>query len=418
MTNNIQNMKKHTCPTCAGQLRINTELQIYECPFCGVTYDYEYFREDDVLERAERSMKAGEYKSAAEAYDFMLVKEPHNFVALRGKVMIAANAKSMQEFRDPNRLRTLNFTKIDQEIDKAIVASESKGRDYFTKLRELVAAGKEYKEVIMSITKSRNQRKLQVKKIQQFKNAQTNSYVDVGDKKTEVSVHPKDMMVAAIVIYIVWCILVGIMALSLTSGNSTTKATATKNKNARDYNFNYAPPKYDDTLPGYLYQNYELTSDQQIELNSASQEVDRFTADAWGSIVHEVTDDDTSTKKSSKKSSKSSKDDNATTKKKENKSGLWGFLIALIVLPGLGVAGYCIYLKKKLDDIYKIENTIRVYRDQASTTADQILGHEADAVSVRKKISLLYNELTKLDPAPDIQNMAIERGPGLSRRWQ
>ena len=167
-----------------------------------------------------------------------------------------------------------------------------------------------------------------------------------------------------------------------------------------------------------MYQNYELTSDQQIELNSASQEVDRFTADAWGSIVHEVTDDDTSTKKSSKKSSKSSKDDNATTKKKENKSGLWGFLIALIVLPGLGVAGYCIYLKKKLDDIYKIENTIRVYRDQASTTADQILGHEADAVSVRKKISLLYNELTKLDPAPDIQNMAIERGPGLSRRWQ
>lgn len=408
MTNNIQNMKKHTCPTCAGQLLVNTVLQIYECPFCGVTYDYEYFREDDVLERAERSLKAGEYNSAAEAYDFMLAKEPHNFVALRGKVMISANAKSMQEFRDPNRLRTLNFSKIDNEIDQAIVASESKGRDYFSKLKELVAAGKEYKEVIMDITRSRNQRKLQVKKIQQFSRAQTNSYVDLGDKETEVAVHPKDMMVAAIVIYIVWCILVGIMAISLTSGDTTTYNTTKKNNiNVYGYTYSKNGNNYD---VAYLYP--DLTSDQKKELNSAS----RNYADEWGAIVQEVTDDNTSTKKSSKKSSKEKEED--TTKKKESKSGLWGLLVALFVLPGIGCAGYCIYLKKKINDIDKIENTIRVYRDQASATSEEILGHESDAVSVRKKISLLYKELTELDPAPDIQNMPIERGPGISRRWQ
>ena len=410
-------MKKHTCPTCAGQLRINTELQIYECPFCGVTYDYEYFREDDVLERAERSMKAGEYNSAAEAYDFMLAKEPHNFIALRGKVMIAANAKSMQEFRDPNRLRTLNFSKMDQEIDKAIFASESKGRDYFSKLKELVDAGKKYKDVITSITKSRNQRKLEVKKIQQFKRAQTYSYVDVGDKKTEVSVHPKDMMVAAIVIYIVWCILVGIMAISLTSGDTTKVETTKKSGFTYDYRYD-AVTNYkiqnDPYVYNYLYQ--DLNSDQKKELNSASQEVSRNYEELWGPIVQDATDDNTSTKKSSKKSSKDKEEE--TTKKKENKAGLWGLLIALIVLPGLGVAGYCFYLKRKLNEIDKIENTIRVYRERASEAADQILDHESDAVSVRKKISLLYKELTELDPAPDIQNMAIERGPGISRRWQ
>ncbi|MBR5040267.1 MAG: hypothetical protein IKX68_04040 [Clostridiales bacterium] len=410
-------MKKHTCPTCAGQLRINTELQIYECPFCGVTYDYEYFREDDVLERAERSMKAGEYNSAAEAYDFMLAKEPHNFIALRGKVMIAANAKSMQEFRDPNRLRTLNFSKMDQEIDQAIFASESKGRDYFSKLKELVAAGKEYREVIMSITKSRNQRKLEVKKIQQFKRAQTNSYVDIGDKKTEVSVHPKDMMVAAIVIYIVWCILVGIMAISLTSGDTTKVETTKKSGYSFDYRYVVGingDGTNDPYVYNYLYQDF--TSDQKKELNSASQEVNRNYEEIWGEIVQEATDDNTSTKKSSKKSSKEKEED--TTKKKESKSGLWGLLIALIVLPGIGCAGYCFYLKRKLNEIDKIENTIRVYRERASEAADQILDHESDAVSVRKKISLLYKELTELDPAPDIQNMPIERGPGISRRWQ
>ena len=382
MTNNIQNMKKHTCPTCAGQLRINTELQIYECPFCGVTYDYEYFREDDVLERAERSMKAGEYNSAAEAYDFMLAKEPHNFIALRGKVMIAANAKSMQEFRDPNRLRTLNFSKMDQEIDQAIFASESKGRDYFSKLKELVAAGKEYREVIMSITKSRNQRKLEVKKIQQFKRAQTYSYVDVGDKKTEVSVHPKDMMVAAIVIYIVWCILVGIMAISLTSGDTTKVETTKKSGYSFDYRNNIVIINGDITNDPYGY---------------------KYSPYVWDHI-----EDD------SKKSSKNEK----SSKKTDTKKDAAGLIIALIVLPGLGVAGYCFYLKRKLNEIDKIENTIRVYRERASEAADQILDHESDAVSVRKKISLLYKELTELDPAPDIQNMAIERGPGISRRWQ
>ena len=394
MAENIQNMKKHTCPTCAAPLRINTELQMYECPFCGVTYDYEYFREDDVLERAERALRAGEYNSAAEAYDFMLAKEPHNFVALRGKIMVSANAKSMQEFRDPNRLRTLNFSKIDNEIDQAVFASESKGREYFSKLKELIAAGKEYKEVIMNITKTRNQRKLQGKKIQMYNRAKTNSYVDVGDKKTEVSVHPKDLMAATIAIYIVWCVLVAIMAFSIT-GNSTTTATSEKNKNRYDVqnNYNYA-------VNGILYP--DLTSDQKKEINSASKEVSRNYVDVWGNIVQDATDDNTSTKKSTKKSGKDKED---TTKKKNDKSAAVAIIVVLIVLPGIACAGYCIYLKKKLDEIDKIENTIKVYEEQASEMADQVLTHESEAVSIRKKISLLYKELTELDLA-------------IARRWQ
>ena len=328
MAENIQNMKKHTCPTCAAPLRINTELQMYECPFCGVTYDYEYFREDDVLERAERALRAGEYNSAAEAYDFMLAKEPHNFVALRGKIMVSANAKSMQEFRDPNRLRTLNFSKIDNEIDQAVFASESKGREYFSKLKELIAAGKEYKEVIMNITKTRNQRKLQGKKIQMYNRAKTNSYVDVGDKKTEVSVHPKDLMGATIAIYIVWCVLVAIMAFSIT-GNSTTTATSEKNKNRYDVqnNYNYA-------VNGILYP--DLTSDQKKEINSASKEVSRNYVDVWGNIVQDATNDNTSTKKSTKKSGKDKED---TTKKKNDKSAAVAIIVVLIVLPGIACAG-------------------------------------------------------------------------------
>ena len=49
----------HICPTCAGQLKIDEERKLYLCPFCGVTFDYEYFREDDVLDRGATNLSTG-----------------------------------------------------------------------------------------------------------------------------------------------------------------------------------------------------------------------------------------------------------------------------------------------------------------------------------------------------------------------
>ncbi len=43
-------IKGHICPSCAGALSIDIDKQMYICPFCGVTFDYEYFNEDNVLD--------------------------------------------------------------------------------------------------------------------------------------------------------------------------------------------------------------------------------------------------------------------------------------------------------------------------------------------------------------------------------
>ncbi len=402
-------MKKHTCPACAAPLRINTKLQMYECPFCGVTYDYEYFREDDVLDRAERALRAGEYNSAAEAYDFMLTKEPHNFVALRGKIMVSAKAKSMHEFRDPNRLRSLNYSKINTEIDQAIFASENKSRDYFSKLKELVAAGKEYKDVIMNITKRREQRKLQGKKIQYYTRAKTQNYVDIGDKNTEVSVHPKDLISAAIVMYIIWCLLVVIMSLSIFSV-STTSTTTT----------NYYYVRHGNNID-VMIMAPSLNSDQMQALdpeyiNSAREEIIDDSGLDEEIIVYR--DPETKAKKEAEKKAKEEEEERAEKKKAQDRAGRIAIVAFLIVVPGIACAIYCMYMKKKLKQINKIEHTINVYSEQASEISDQILTHESEAVSIRRKISLLYKELTEIDPVPDMQNMPIEKRPGIARRWQ
>ena len=108
----VSNIKKHTCPTCAGQLIINQERQMYECPFCGVTFDYEYFREDDVLSRADRFLKSSQWDAAVDAFDFMLAKDPHNFIVLRGKILAVSHMHSLAEMANLQYQEKVNILHV------------------------------------------------------------------------------------------------------------------------------------------------------------------------------------------------------------------------------------------------------------------------------------------------------------------
>ena len=139
-------MKKHTCPTCAGQLIINQERQMYECPFCGVTFDYEYFREDDVLARADRFLKRGEWGAAADAFDFMLAKEPHNFVALRGKILAVSRMHTLADMANLKYQEKVNLLRVMPFIENAIENSEGEKKAYFEKVKKLYESAEEYKK--------------------------------------------------------------------------------------------------------------------------------------------------------------------------------------------------------------------------------------------------------------------------------
>ena len=78
-------IKKHQCPSCGGSLRIDSDKQMYHCAFCGSAYDYEYFREDRIHEAGETYLSRGEFMATADAYEFMLKKDPHDFLALDRK---------------------------------------------------------------------------------------------------------------------------------------------------------------------------------------------------------------------------------------------------------------------------------------------------------------------------------------------
>ena len=166
MAESVSNIKTHSCPSCGGQLRVNLNRQMYECPFCGATYDYEYFREDDVLSRASQFLRNGEWVAATDAYDFLLTKEPHNYDALLGKILAAAHMKRQEDMAKIEFFRSMDYVKVKDCTSQALRDTDSTHKEYFEKVQELFACGEEYATRKDNIEKSKQRCRLENNKLE------------------------------------------------------------------------------------------------------------------------------------------------------------------------------------------------------------------------------------------------------------
>ena len=113
-------IKSHTCTKCGGALTVHNDRQQYECPYCSVFYDYEYFRSQDILDQAASSLKVLQFDSAKEKYDFLLQKEPHNFIALQGKILSESKINRPSELLKIARVAQISPETISDAAGKAL----------------------------------------------------------------------------------------------------------------------------------------------------------------------------------------------------------------------------------------------------------------------------------------------------------
>ena len=137
-------LKSNLCPTCGGLLSIDLDRQMYVCPFCGVSFDYEYFREDNVKEVASKAIGRSEFGSAKDAYDFMLAKDPHDFEALRGLFLCANKWKTMHPMLKDS---DVHVSVDEPTLLKAIDNSLPEHKDYFEKVREALKELYHYRDL-------------------------------------------------------------------------------------------------------------------------------------------------------------------------------------------------------------------------------------------------------------------------------
>lgn len=136
-------VKSHVCDMCGGPLDIDLDRQLYVCSFCGVTHDYEYFREDDVRVKARTALSAGEFGAAKDAFEFILSKVPHDFEALCGLILCRNKKKTMSS------IMTGNGVHFSEKLEELVFAKDNclpEHKDYFEKISEAARLFGQYKE--------------------------------------------------------------------------------------------------------------------------------------------------------------------------------------------------------------------------------------------------------------------------------
>ena len=147
----MEKTKAHGCPSCGGLLKVNEDRRMYECTFCGMTFDYEYFREDDVLSRGRTMLKRGEFFAADEAFEFMLDKDPHNYEALTGSILAAGRISSVGELGKTDKYLSFAYDHLDERIDRAIRDADPRYKDQFVSMKGLFASGREYRQAVTEL---------------------------------------------------------------------------------------------------------------------------------------------------------------------------------------------------------------------------------------------------------------------------
>ncbi|MBR3142619.1 MAG: hypothetical protein IKF09_05620 [Clostridiales bacterium] len=137
-------LKSNLCPTCGGLLDIDLDKQMYICPFCGVSFDYEYFREDNVKEVASKAVRRSEFGSAKDAFDFMLSKDPHDFEALRGLFLCKNKWTDMDQMHHDSEVQV---SADEPTLLNAIEKCRPEYKAYFEKVREALKELRHYRDL-------------------------------------------------------------------------------------------------------------------------------------------------------------------------------------------------------------------------------------------------------------------------------
>lgn len=134
----------HLCSSCGGGLVIDDVAKIYKCPYCGVTYDYDFWGDDDAFSRGMTALRRGEFGTARDAFDIVLAKDPKHFLALRGRLLAKAGFKSITDMENFKLLASRKYEDI--HVEEELGSAATNDRAYFNRMKNALGHCSEYAE--------------------------------------------------------------------------------------------------------------------------------------------------------------------------------------------------------------------------------------------------------------------------------
>lgn len=122
------------CIKCGGQLMMDKKRSLCECRSCGVAYGTSLFF-GNANKKAKEALVNRDFSEADQRYSYMLMLDPHDFEALRGRVLCAAKWSSPKVESDISSFWVNNLrSRVEYALENAL----DEDKPYFEKYIEMM----------------------------------------------------------------------------------------------------------------------------------------------------------------------------------------------------------------------------------------------------------------------------------------
>lgn len=139
--------KQLVCNKCGGLLFLDRERRLYECRSCGVAYSSALMADTDTIKTAMNHLSKKDFKEADKLFVLALMLDPHDYMALRGRVLCAGRWKDIKDIRLDDTRNPARTGPAAERLEEVIAKAADEDKEYFIRFRDLVNVLEQYSEI-------------------------------------------------------------------------------------------------------------------------------------------------------------------------------------------------------------------------------------------------------------------------------
>lgn len=125
------------CSKCKMELVPDEGKKIYRCMNCGIAYGYSVLFDEESLYKAWKSMEESEFNEADLRFTCILMRDPKDRDALRGRILCAGKWKYFEEMEASDNFSQARLKIIRERLKDAIEHCGDQDKEYFLKIESL-----------------------------------------------------------------------------------------------------------------------------------------------------------------------------------------------------------------------------------------------------------------------------------------